>query len=292
MNRPAHEPQDTPQLAKQLEARWATSTDAWSEQAERIATMTRDATSALLDALGASDSERILDIACGPGDPILSIAEEVGGDGFAVGLDASEGMVRALQARRGDAHLATACGRAGALPFASASFDAVTSRFGVMFFPDPGAALREIARVLRPGGRATLIVWGSPDANPYFRYAGDALDAVGCPPAEIPEGMPTVFEFGESGRLAAIQREAGFQEVTEERLPMLMRLPGIQPDELLDVQLSISPNLKDRCVGLDPEQLDAARRHVGQAVAEHNGSEGLQIPGEVLLVSGSLSASR
>jgi ubiquinone/menaquinone biosynthesis C-methylase UbiE len=70
--------------------------------------------------------------------------------------------------RRGLVNMTFQQADAEALPFPSHRFDVVTCRFGIMFCPNAGQAFREIARVLKPGGRAAFIVWGPFDQNPYF----------------------------------------------------------------------------------------------------------------------------
>jgi ubiquinone/menaquinone biosynthesis C-methylase UbiE len=117
--------------------------------------------SRVTDAAGIQSGERVLDVACGTGVLARSVAERVGSNGAVLGIDKNEGML-AVARRRAPA-IEWKQGRAEALPLNSESFDAVVSQFGLMFFDDRRTALREMIRVLRPGGRMAVAVWGSLD---------------------------------------------------------------------------------------------------------------------------------
>src|SRR4051794_13091094 len=109
-------------------------------------------------ALGAQQGERVLDVGCGPGFYCLELLDEVGSDGAVVGLDSSPQML-ALAARRceGRANVEFQEAEATALPVADASFDAALCVQVLEYVPDVAAALAELHRALRPGGR--VVVW-------------------------------------------------------------------------------------------------------------------------------------
>jgi SAM-dependent methyltransferase len=100
------------------------------------------------------------------------------------------------------------------LPFEDAAFDRVTCRFGVMFFPDPLAAMRETHRVLRPRGRVALVAWGSIEQPCFQVFLAPLLRCAGGPVLSL-EG-PNPFKFAEPGSLSVFLREAGFREVKDE----------------------------------------------------------------------------
>ena len=138
-------------------------------------------------AAGVRAGQRVLDVACGTGVLAREVARLVGPSGSAVGLDPGTGMLAV--ASRLSPEIEWRHGTADALPFDSESFDAVVSQFGLMFFPDRVLALREMTRVLRPGGRMAVAVWDSLEHTPAYadlvalidrvagRSAGDALRA-------------------------------------------------------------------------------------------------------------------
>jgi SAM-dependent methyltransferase len=118
------------------------------------------------DAADIRAGERALDVACGTGVLARAAAERAGQDGIVIGLDINEGMLAV--ARRNAPNIEWRHGRAEALPFDSNNFDAVVSQFGLMFFEDQPAALREMMRVLRPGGRVAVAVWAALEDSPGY----------------------------------------------------------------------------------------------------------------------------
>ena len=106
--------------------------------------------SVVTDAAAIAPGQSVLDVACGTGVLARAVADRVGLSGSVAGLDSSEEMLEV--ARRKSDTIEWRMGRAEAIPFPDESFDAVVSQFGIMFFEKPAGALREMIRVLRPGG--------------------------------------------------------------------------------------------------------------------------------------------
>jgi len=178
-------------------------------------------TQAIVDAAQAAPGMSVLDVACGTGEPAISLAVLLQGKGEVFGIDISPGPLSTAEERAAQRGLSNTRFRQAdfhALPFPDSSFDLVTSRLGVMFFADLPRAMREIYRVLKPGGRLALLAWGSME-QPYFQTTiGTVLRTV--PGATVPEAGKSMFSFGRPGVLAQALREAGFAEV-EESFPVL-----------------------------------------------------------------------
>lgn len=119
----------------------------------------------LADAAQLASGQQVLDVACGTGVLAREAAQRVGA-GNVVGLDCNAGMLQVARQRAGA--IDWRCGRAESLEFDDASFDAVLCQFGLMFFTDGAAALREMWRVLRPGGRLVVAVWDAVDTSPGY----------------------------------------------------------------------------------------------------------------------------
>ena len=118
------------------------------------------------DAAGVEAGQRVLDVACGTGVLTRELARRVG-PASVVGLDPNEGMLAV--ARRRTPKVDWRRGHAEALPFGDRSFDVVTCQFGLMFFQDRAAGLRQMWRVLRPGGRARGRGLGEPRPDAGIR---------------------------------------------------------------------------------------------------------------------------
>lgn len=149
---------------------WRDSAPFWEKHREIIQQMFAPVTQALVEDGLISGGHTVLDVATGPGEPALTLAALVGAKGKVLGIDPAPEMVEA--ARRATDHLGFRNAQfdvasADRLPFPADTFDAVVSRFGVMFFPSPVDAVREMLRVLKPGRKLALAVWHLAERNPF-----------------------------------------------------------------------------------------------------------------------------
>jgi len=179
--------------------------------------MGKAVTEALVEYAAPKPGMHVLDLASGTGEPAISIAMRVGAQGRVTALDLSADLLEIAKERaqeRGLDNFLTQQADAHALPFDDNSFDLATSRFGVMFFRDPGLALLELQRVLRAGARACFLAWG-PFDQPYWRsMMGVVHGHVGGP--LLQPGGPDPFRFAQPGNLSAMLQSAGFRAVHEE----------------------------------------------------------------------------
>jgi SAM-dependent methyltransferase len=153
----------------------------------------------VLDAAGVEEGQHVLDVACGTGVVADGAAGLVGASGSVTGVDINPSMV-AVAAVRSDGGIRWHQADAGALPFPGGSFDRVLCQAGVQYFPDRSAAVGEMRRVLRPGGRVVVLVW---------RALGSA---VGPEAAAV---MRTPFVFGDDPEpVTSLLRHAGFADVS------------------------------------------------------------------------------
>jgi len=192
---------------------------AWRKWHAQIAAFTRGATEALLEAAQLHPGQRVLELACGVGDPALSIAEEIAPSGRVTATDLGPGMMslaEELAHKKGLTNIEFREANAESLPFPDASYDRLTCRFGIMFFPDLPRALRECLRVLKPGGRAVFVAWGKKEQPFATTTAGIILKHLPVPPPPPDPDGPSLFMFGERGRLRRALEGAGFASVHEE----------------------------------------------------------------------------
>jgi len=191
----------------------------WRKWHAQIAAFTRGATEAILEAAQLRPGLSVLDLASGVGDPALSIAAEIGPSGRVTATDLGPGMIslaEELARKKGITNIEFREANAESLPFPDASYDVLTCRFGIMFFPDLAKALRECFRVLKPGGRVAFVAWGIKEQPFFTTTAGIVLKHVPNPPPPPDPDAPNLFMFGERGRLRRALEAAGFSNVREE----------------------------------------------------------------------------
>ena len=206
---------------------WAERSAAWARRADRPRTPSDAKIDlALCAAAAVAPGHRVLDLASGVGEAAVTVARQLGGAGMVVASDLVADMV--LQVRR--RARAEACDSVFGcvadmedLPFAEASFDAVVCRFGIMFSPQVATTLGEVRRVLKPGSRMALAVWGPVHDNTLFHILRRAVAPLGNPESEDEIGP---FRFSAPGSLARRVRDAGFTEVRENEL----RIEDLAPE--------------------------------------------------------------
>lgn len=193
----------------------------WSERVERYArdaaAETRPFAEALVALAAPGAGARVLDVACGPGGVAVAAAQRVGPRGAVLATDIVpewQPYVAAAAEAAGVANVAFAAMSAEALTLPDRSFDAALCQFGLMFVPDPRQALREMHRVLRPGGTLGVTVWSVPEKVGLFlitRIVGAALPP---PPGDR---LPSPTSMGEPALIEGLIAGAGFVEIITER---------------------------------------------------------------------------
>ncbi|MFN4178129.1 class I SAM-dependent methyltransferase [Phenylobacterium sp.] len=171
---------------------------------------------------------RVLDIGCGAGATTLMMARRLGPRGFVLGADISAPLVTAARARADAEGLANAAfvqADAQTYPFEAEDFDAVMSRFGVMFFEDPEAAFANFRRAARPGGKLAFVAWRSPAENPFMTAAMRAA-APHLPQTPAPKpDAPGQFGFADGERVRRILAAAGWTSVEVKPLDVESAVP-------------------------------------------------------------------
>lgn len=202
---------------------------------------------AVLARLKPEPGERVLDIGCGCGTSTLEIAERVGSGGYALGVDISAPMVelaraRALETELGPDRIGFEVADAGAADWSMPPFDAITSRFGVMFFADPVAAFAHIRSALKPGARLSFVCWQTLERNDWMRIPIMAA-LQHLPPPEMPDPhAPGPFAFADPGRVKSLLSEAGFRDTEVHGLETVMELVGgVPPEEAAEFFIEIGP---------------------------------------------------
>lgn len=176
----------------------------------------------VLEAAETAAGERILDVGCGTGVLARHAAALAGDEGRVTGLDPNEGMLAVARRTPG---IDWRRGTAEAMPFPDESFDVVASQFAVMFFVDRAQAMREMRRVLRPGGRVAIASWASLEDTPGYAAMVDLLDRLFGP--ETGDALRAPYALGDTDELGALAA-AAFADVEVRRIHGIARFDSIE----------------------------------------------------------------
>lgn len=190
---------------------------AWVEAQAVLDDLFRPFETLLVEAVAsAGPMAQVLDIGCGTGSTTLAMARRLGAQASCTGLDISEPMITLARQRaeREELHAARfVCADAQVHAFEPAGFDMIVSRFGVMFFEDPGAAFANLRRAAKPGAKLACIVWRSPTDNPFMTAAERAAAPL-LPHLPVRQpGAPGQFAFADRGRVAQILADSGWADI-------------------------------------------------------------------------------
>jgi SAM-dependent methyltransferase len=261
---------------------------AWRKWHAQIAAFTRGATEALLEAAQLHPGQRVLELACGVGDPALSIAGEIAPSGRVTATDLGPGMMslaEELARKKGLSNIEFREANAEALPFPNESYDVLTCRFGIMFFPDLPRALRESLRVLKPGGRTVFVAWGKKEQPFATTTAGIILKHLPVPPPPPDPDGPSLFMFGERGRLRRALEAAGFAGVHEEERIVAGRWQ-LSLEEYWEQFTEVAAPFRPLLDQLTPEKRARAKEESLTTLKKFWNGKELNMPLEIVIGSG------
>ena len=265
---------------------WNSVAPGWEESAEFVDRHLALATESLLDAADVGEGDSVLDLAAGPGGAGLAAAERVGARGSVVLSDDATEMV-AVAARRASAHpqISTAVFDQSRIEAEDDLFDAVVSRHGLMFAEDSAGAVREAARVLRPGGGYAAMTWGARALNPWL---GLVLDSVG-EQFGVPFPPPNIrgpFSLGDPKLLRSALQDGGLTDIKIEVIDTPMHADSL--DAWWKRVPKLAGPLAIALAGMDPDvRAQIAQRAIAAgASASHRDGDEIVFAGSVLIGSG------
>jgi SAM-dependent methyltransferase len=277
---------DLDPLRANLHAIWGSVADGWAEHAEFVDARAARLTERLLEVTGPQPGERVLELACGAGGVGLAAARRVGPGGEVVISDVAPEMTAIAAARAREHALCNVRVREldlEAIAEPDDSYDVVLCREGLMLVPDPARAAREIRRVLRPGGRVALAVWGPRERNPWLGVVFDAVSAHTGVPVP-PPGIPGPFSLEDGDELASLLAEAGLSAVVVGEQEAPLRAPSFE--DWWTRTTALAGPLVKLLASLPEDAAAAIRENAREASARFQTDGGLELPGVSLVASG------
>ncbi len=255
-------PSDVDAQRAEMRDRWQRAASGWGRRAERLRDFGMPVSTWMIEHLSLQPGQRVLELAAGPGDTGFLAAELVRPGGVVVTSDGSEAMLdvaRERAERLGVDNVEFQRLELEWIDLPAASVDAVLCRWGVMLIVDPAAGLREMRRVLRPGGRAAVAVWDSPKLNPWATIPTHALVTLGHiePPDPTAPGM---FALAEPGRLQEMLEEAGFVDVVVDAVRVSR--PYSDVDAYIEETLDVSMPFAEAFGAVSDDEQAVVRREI------------------------------
>lgn len=229
---------------------------------------------------------QVLDLGSGTGYPALLGAQTVGPAGRVVGIDLAEQMLaiaRRKATEQGLTNVTFRTGDATTLPFEANSFDAVTSRFCLMFLPEIPKAVAEIVRVLKPGAWASAAVWSAPEKNPSIGLSIEAIKSM----VELPPPDPTtpgIFRLAKSGDLAGMMEQAGLVDITDQEF--LAEWSYASTEDYYTSLMEIAAPVQNLMAKLSDAQKREVKHRITQAASNYRRAARITFPIAVRMVAG------
>jgi SAM-dependent methyltransferase len=270
--------------AQQIEYWNGPAGERWSNAQDRIDHHLGLITDALMAFAAPKEGERIIDIGCGGGTTALMLRERVGPNGAVTGIDISAPNLAVARARAhaGMADLALVEADAATYDFQPV-FDLAFSRFGVMFFDDPAAALANIRTALVDDGRLVFVCWRLFKENDWSFVPYQAAVHLLPPQEPTHPHAPGPFAFADGDRVRALLSQAGYRDIIVKPHDTTVHL-GATVDEAVNESLTIGP-LARAASELDEATRDKIRAAVRGELAKHETAYGIILPAAVWLVS-------
>jgi ubiquinone/menaquinone biosynthesis C-methylase UbiE len=269
-------------IAGEAEA-WNAIAEGWHASIPLMRAWFAQATDLMLDLARLEVGKSVLDIAAGDCDQSMAAAKRVGPGGLVLAIDIADELLEigARSAREaGFQNIQTRVMDGGNLDLPASSFDAVICRFALMYLPDPAAALRGMKRVLKPGGRVSVVVYGE-NGSPEFSCARSVVRRH----LGLPETQSDAHSLGETALLQQTLKEGGLRNREIHALDLPIRMASAE--ECVRYLQASSPGLAELTLPLSPAEREQVWGEVHQALTAFEGAQGFEVMNHVIVAAGS-----
>ena len=261
---------------------WEAMAPGWERWRAQLADALTPVREWLIGELGPRPGETVLELGAGTGETGFEAAAILGDDGRLISTDFSPEMIEVARRRGTELGLGNVDYRvidAERIELDSRSVDGVLSQSTYMLVADPATALAGTRRVLRPGGRLALSVWGAPERNPWGSIGGMILVESGHMAPPEPEG-PGVFSMASAKRTTALLESAGFMYVRTEEVPVSFAFRAL--DDYLQWVIEVAGPFAMVVRGLSDDEREVLRARLGEAFVPFATDAGYELPGVAL----------
>lgn len=219
---------DPVKYKKTTHDQWQAAAEAWFRWSDTLNSWLGKVTNEMLTMAGVREGQRVLDIAAGAGEQSITAAKKVGQSGYVLATDISANILefaKEMSQRAGLQNIDTKVMDGENLELEDGTFDTVISRVGLIYFPDQQKALKEMLRVLKPGGKVAAIVYSTPEKNKFFSVPVSIIRNRAKLPPPLP-GQPGPFSLGAEGVIEKAFSQAGFIHVQSTLVDSPLVLPS------------------------------------------------------------------
>lgn len=277
--------QQLEEIREQQKASWNKFSPGWKKWDNLMMDFLKPMGDEIIRLINPKGADIVLDVAAGTGEPGLTIATMLKG-GKVIITDLSEDMLeiaRENARKRGISNIETRVCDVSELPFADNTFDAISCRFGFMFFPDMLLAATEMFRVLKPGGRIATSVWNIPEKNFWVTAIGGAINRNMQLPALAPEA-PGMFRCSKSGLIQDLFQQAGLKHVSEKEIASQLKCGTT--DVYWNMMTEVAAPFVTALSKADEAMKEKIKREVYQAVNQKYPDGNILIDSSALVICG------
>lgn len=266
---------------------WSNVAEGWQRQWAAFEHGAQPLSDRMMDLAHVAVGQRFLDVATGIGEPAMTAARRVGLTGSVTAIDQAPQMLAVARQRlkaAGIQNVEFIEGDAEAVTLPRDFFDAVVSRFGIMFFVDPVRALARMWSSLIQGGWLSVAIWGSPERVPMISLPFSVLGRDLQPVPSLPRG-PNPFALSEPGALEQVLRDAGFAEVQSEPFTVTFEFESVE--ELIVHLRAVSAPIGMIMATASPDRQTEFWRKLAGAAAPYSDEQGtIRLDNECLVAAG------